>query len=169
MHAGQRTSRASAGPNIASQPPPQITSICTMILQILLPIAATFLCYVLFHASQILYRNLTSPLRYVDGPKNPSFIFGNFKEMGDDAYLTSKWREQFGGTFRFNGLFSTSELHTTDIKAVTHVVTRPDIYQKAEAMRTSSELLLGRGMHLNYVLKQKTGYHCSVFNRYSQC
>ncbi|KAJ7241312.1 hypothetical protein B0H12DRAFT_44768 [Mycena haematopus] len=117
-----------------------------MILQILLPIAATFLCYVLCHVSQIIYRNLTSPLRYVDGPKSPSFIFGNFKEMEDDAYLTAKWRDQFGGTFRFNGLFSTSELHTTDIKAITHVVSRPDIYQKAQAMRTSAELALGRGI-----------------------
>ncbi|KAJ7246829.1 cytochrome P450 [Mycena haematopus] len=118
----------------------------TMILQIVLPIAATFLCYVLFHASQILYRNLTSPLRYVDGPKNPSFIFGNFKEMGDDAYLTTKWQDQFGGTFRFNGLFSTSELHTTDLKAITHLVSRPDIYQKAPAMRSSFEILVGRGI-----------------------
>ncbi|KAJ7241311.1 cytochrome P450 [Mycena haematopus] len=117
-----------------------------MILQIVLPIAATILCYVFFHASQIIYRNLTSPLRYVGGPKNPSFIFGNVKEMGDDAYLTAKWREQFGGTFRFNGLFSTSQLHTTDIKAINHLVSRADIYQKAPEMRSGTELFLGRGI-----------------------
>ncbi|KAJ6496338.1 cytochrome P450 [Mycena sanguinolenta] len=117
-----------------------------MILQILLPIAATLLCYVVFHASQILYRNLTSPLRFVDGPKSPSFLLGNFKEMGDDAYLTGKWRDQFGGTFRFHGLFSTSELHTTDIKAMNHVVSKSDIYQKAPSMRSTTEILVGRGI-----------------------
>ncbi|KAF7364387.1 hypothetical protein MSAN_01099400 [Mycena sanguinolenta] len=117
-----------------------------MILQILLPVAATLLCYFIFHASQILYRNLTSPLRFVGGPKSPSFILGNFKEMGEDAYLTGKWRAQFGGTFRFHGLFSTSELHTTDIKAINHVVNKPDIYQKAPSLLSATELLIGRGI-----------------------
>ncbi|KAF7364361.1 hypothetical protein MSAN_01096500 [Mycena sanguinolenta] len=119
-----------------------------MIFQILLPIAATFLCYFIFHASQILYHNLISPLRFVGGPKSPSFLLGNFKEMGgkDDAYLTEKWRAQFGGTFRFHGLFSTSELHTTDIKAINHVVSKPDIYQKAPSMLSGSEILVGRGV-----------------------
>ncbi|KAF7364385.1 hypothetical protein MSAN_01099200 [Mycena sanguinolenta] len=117
-----------------------------MILQILLPIAATLLCYFIFHASQILYRNLTSPLRFVGGPKSPSFLLGNFKEIGDDAYLTGKWRAQFGGTFRFHGLFSTSELHTTDLKAINHVVSKPDIYQKAPSTLSTTEILLGRGV-----------------------
>ncbi|KAJ6496408.1 cytochrome P450 [Mycena sanguinolenta] len=117
-----------------------------MILQILLPVAATLLCYFIFHASQILYRNLTSPLRFVGGPKSPSFLLGNFKELADDSYLTGKWRDQFGGTFLFHGLFSTSELHTTDIKAINHVVSKPDIYQKAPSMLSSSEILIGRGI-----------------------
>ncbi|KAF7378375.1 hypothetical protein MSAN_00263800 [Mycena sanguinolenta] len=117
-----------------------------MILQIILPIAATLLCYFIFHASQILYRNLTSPLRFVGGPKSPSFLLGNFKEIGDDAYLTGKWRDKFGGTFRFHGLFSTSELHTTDIKAMNHVVSKPDIYQKAPSMLSTAEIMIGRGI-----------------------
>ncbi|KAJ6467733.1 cytochrome P450 [Mycena sanguinolenta] len=117
-----------------------------MILQIILPIAATILCYFIFHASQILYRNLTSPLRFVGGPKSPSFLLGNFKEMGDDAYLTGKWRDQFGGTFRFHNLFSTSELHTTDLKAINHVVSKSDIYQKAPSMLSATEILIGRGI-----------------------
>ncbi|KAJ7115350.1 hypothetical protein C8R44DRAFT_855363, partial [Mycena epipterygia] len=36
-----------------------------MISQILLPIATTLLCYVLFHVVQIVYRDFTSPLRHV--------------------------------------------------------------------------------------------------------
>ncbi|KAJ6506500.1 hypothetical protein C8R45DRAFT_922678 [Mycena sanguinolenta] len=36
-----------------------------MLFQRILPIAATLLCSFIFHVSQILYRNLTSPLRFV--------------------------------------------------------------------------------------------------------
>ncbi|KAF8202818.1 cytochrome P450 [Mycena galopus ATCC 62051] len=109
-------------------------------------IAGTSLCYVCFHASQILYRNLTSPLRCVDGPINPSFIFGQFKAMGADSYLTDKWREQFGGIFLFSGLFSISELHTTDIQAINHIVNKPEMYQKPASLLASSEILVGRGI-----------------------
>lgn len=95
-----------------------------MISQVALPIAATLLCYVLLRAVQSVYRNLTSPLRHMVGPKNPSFVLGNFKEMAvsvspgviavcthtydyqDDPNLTSKWRNEFGRNFEFKGLFS---------------------------------------------------------------
>jgi hypothetical protein len=59
-----------------------VREVQTMISQIIAPIAGTLLCYLLFHVSQVLYRNLTSPLRHVVGPKNPSLVFGNFKDIG---------------------------------------------------------------------------------------
>ncbi|KAK7000537.1 cytochrome P450 [Favolaschia claudopus] len=117
-----------------------------MILQILLPIVGTLLFYILFHASQIIYRNLSSPLRYIGGPKNHSIIFGNMKQMGDDAYLTTKWRAQYGPIFRFRGPFSMNELHTSDIKSVNHIVTNPAIYQKPKTMLASAAHLLGGGI-----------------------
>ncbi|KAK7051716.1 cytochrome P450 [Favolaschia claudopus] len=117
-----------------------------MILQILLPIVGTLLFYILFHASQIIYRNLSSPLRYIGGPKNHSIIFGNMKQMGDDAYLTTKWRAQYGPIFRFRGPFSMNELHTSDIKSVNHIVTNPTIYQKPKTMLASAAHLLGGGI-----------------------
>ncbi|KAF7341386.1 Cytochrome P450 [Mycena venus] len=112
-----------------------------MISQILVPIAGTLFCYLLFHASQILYLNLTSPLRHMVGPKNPSLVFGNFRDMAEDARLTTKWRNEFGPNFRFKGLFSISELHTSDIKAINHIVSKPEIYQKPTSMRNSSHRL----------------------------
>ncbi|KAJ7888861.1 cytochrome P450 [Mycena olivaceomarginata] len=117
-----------------------------MISQIIVPIAGTLLCYLLFHASQIIYCNLTSPLRHMVGPKNPSFVFGNFKDIGADPNLTNKWRNEFGANFLFSGLFSISELHTSDLKAVNHIVARPEIYQKAASNRASAQLLLGKGI-----------------------
>ncbi|KAJ7115351.1 cytochrome P450 [Mycena epipterygia] len=116
-----------------------------MISQILLPIATTLLCYVLFHVVQIVYRDFTSPLRHVVGPRNPSFVLGNFKEM-DDHKLAEKWRNEFGRNFRLKGLFSISELHTSDIKALNHIVTNSSVYQRAPTNRANTRRLLGKGI-----------------------
>ncbi|KAJ7606355.1 cytochrome P450, partial [Mycena polygramma] len=117
-----------------------------MISQILWPIAGTFLCYLVVHVVQVLYHDLTSPLRHVSGPRSPSYLFGNFNEMAQDAELTKKWREQFGANFTFKGLFSISELHTADIKAITHIVTNGSLYQKVPSNRYSNQRLLGRAL-----------------------
>ncbi|KAJ7817689.1 cytochrome P450 [Mycena olivaceomarginata] len=117
-----------------------------MASQIFVPIAVTFLFYLLLWGSRILYHNLTSPLRHVDGPKNPSLLYGNFKDMVEDPNLTTKWRNEFGANFRFRGLFSTSELHTSDLKAVNHIVARADIYRKPPSIRASLRLLLGKSI-----------------------
>ncbi|KAJ7144334.1 cytochrome P450 [Mycena epipterygia] len=113
-----------------------------MISQILLLIAATLFCYVLFHAVQSIYRNLTSPLRHMIGPKNPSFILGNFKEMAEDLNLTQKWRNEFGRNFEFKGLFSISHLHTSDIKALNHIITNNAVYQRAPSNRAFTRSLV---------------------------
>ncbi|KAJ7255345.1 cytochrome P450 [Mycena rebaudengoi] len=117
-----------------------------MILQLLLPLVGTLLCYALFHFIQMIYRDLTSPLRDMVGPKNPSWILGNFKEMADDAFLTDKWRAQFGPNFQFKGLFNIRELHTSDTKAINHIVTNSVIYQKAPIALHSSRRFLGSGI-----------------------
>ncbi|KAJ7926789.1 cytochrome P450, partial [Mycena leptocephala] len=117
-----------------------------MISQILLPIAGTLLCYLIFHVSQVLYRDLTSPLRHVRGPKSPSLVLGNFQEMANDVRLTTKWRNEFGPNFRFRGLFSISELHTADIKAINHIVTNGSLYQKAPTNLSNTQRLFGRGI-----------------------
>ncbi|KAJ7657193.1 cytochrome P450 [Mycena polygramma] len=117
-----------------------------MITQILWPIVGTLFCYLVVHVFQFWYRDLTSPIRHLPGPQNPSLIFGNFKDMANDAQLTKKWRDQFGANFRFKGIFSISELHTSDIKAVNHIVTNSSVYQRAPSNRRVVERLLGRGI-----------------------
>ncbi|KAJ7452640.1 cytochrome P450 [Mycena latifolia] len=119
-----------------------------MIYQILFPIAATLFCYVLLYLAQLAYRELASPLRHVGGPKSPSFLFGNFKQMTvrSDAHVTEKWRSEFGPNFRFRGLFSMSEFHTSDVKALNHIMTNSAIYQRAPFSIENSRLLLGHGI-----------------------
>ncbi|KAF7361544.1 hypothetical protein MSAN_01188000 [Mycena sanguinolenta] len=118
----------------------------TMISQILLPIFATILFYVLFHTLPIVYRELTSPLRHMAGPENPSLLVGNSQEMMEDPNLTDKWRSQFGRTFRFKGIFSISELHTSDIKAIQHIISNSAVYRRAPFARARSALLTGNGI-----------------------
>ncbi|KAJ7108241.1 cytochrome P450 [Mycena epipterygia] len=82
----------------------------------------------------------------MDGPKNPSILLGNFKEMADDSLLTDKWREEFGPTFQFKGLFNIRELHTSDPKAISHIVTHSTVYQKVPLALVSARRFLGRGL-----------------------
>ncbi|KAJ6555947.1 cytochrome P450 [Mycena capillaripes] len=117
-----------------------------MISQILVPVAWTILCYAILFMGQWVYRELTYPLRNVSGPKNPSVIFGNFKQMGSDAGLTSKWRAQFGPIFRFKHLFNRNYLHTSDVKALNHIITNASVYQRPPFINKSREILLGPGI-----------------------
>jgi hypothetical protein len=48
---------------------------------LLVPLFATLLCYVLFHLGRMVYKELTSSIRHFPGPKNHSWIVGNFFDM----------------------------------------------------------------------------------------
>ncbi|KAJ7352449.1 hypothetical protein DFH08DRAFT_858962 [Mycena albidolilacea] len=80
------------------------------------------------------------------GPPSPSLLLGNFKQMADDALLTDKWRREFGPNFTFKGLFSVRELHTSDTKAISHIIARNVVYQKAPVSRYAIKRLFGSGM-----------------------
>jgi hypothetical protein len=49
---------------------------------LLVPLFATLLCYVLFRLGRMVYDEVTSPIRHLPGPKNHSWIVGNFFDMG---------------------------------------------------------------------------------------
>ncbi|KAJ7120752.1 cytochrome P450 [Mycena crocata] len=117
-----------------------------MISQLAIPLAATTLCYVVLYAVRYIYREWTSPLRHIGGPKSPNPLLGNFKQLMDDPYLTDKWRREFGPNFRFKGLFNRTEFHTTDLKALNHIVTNSAVYQRAPFNREAAGRLLGKGL-----------------------
>ncbi|KAJ7896689.1 cytochrome P450 [Mycena olivaceomarginata] len=93
-----------------------------MVSEILLPIAGTLFFYASYDIVQLHLSPLDIILAHVAGPPSSSWMFGNFKEIRGDPQLTDRWREEFGPTFKFKWLFSTSELYTSDIKALTHIV-----------------------------------------------
>lgn len=45
------------------------------------PVLATAAGYVVLLLAEIVYREFSSPLRKLVGPKNPSLLYGNVKEM----------------------------------------------------------------------------------------
>ncbi|KAJ7822605.1 cytochrome P450 [Mycena leptocephala] len=123
-------------------------------------ISSLLLCYVFVYLVRYIYRDLTTPLRIRDlpGPSNPSFAHGNYQRMAaniqqGDPEMTNKWRDAFGRTFQFRGLFSIRELHTSDPKALTHIAFNLPIYQKLPATRYNLARLLGEG---------KITVHCNL-------
>ncbi|KAJ7177114.1 cytochrome P450, partial [Mycena filopes] len=117
-----------------------------MIFEVLIPVVATVLFYILYHAGQVIYHNLSSSLRHLDGPASPSLLVGNFKEMAEDSSLTEQWRNKFGSIFLFKGLFSITELHASDVKAVAHIVSNGSRYQRAPAALVNIRRLFGKGL-----------------------
>ncbi|KAJ7686344.1 cytochrome P450 [Mycena rosella] len=97
-------------------------------------------------AIHFVYRDLTSPLRNIVGPKSPSLFFGNFRQMADNPQLAPQWRNEFGPNFLFRGLFSVNELHTADIKAINHIVTNSSIYQRSPSNRDAFTRVVGKGI-----------------------
>ncbi|KAF7339167.1 Cytochrome P450 [Mycena venus] len=113
--------------------------------QMLSPIAGTILFYVLYRVAKYVYSELTYPLRKVASPMNSSFIFGNFTQLGNDAFLTQKWRNEFGPIFRFMGLFRTRQLHVSDVKALSHIITNGSVYHRPQAANEVRRRIVGKG------------------------
>ncbi|KAJ7648090.1 cytochrome P450 [Roridomyces roridus] len=116
------------------------------ISNILIPVACSVAFYGLLRLAQRVHDSLTSPLRDMPGPPSPNFILGNFKAMAEDSSLTSQWRDQFGRNFRFRSLFGRMELHTSDIKAVNHIVMNNAVFPKLTSNLDVSKDLLGNGL-----------------------
>ncbi|KAJ7609475.1 cytochrome P450 [Roridomyces roridus] len=104
------------------------------------------LSYPVLLALRHVWREWTSPLRLLPGPPSSSLIFGNFKDMLRDSSLPSQWRSQYGRNFLFRSLFARVELHTSDVKAVAHIVTSSAIYQKPPSSLNYARDLLGNGL-----------------------
>ncbi|KAJ7127450.1 cytochrome P450 [Mycena crocata] len=100
--------------------------------------------YTVLAMSQSVYRRMTSPFRYMDGPPNPSWLLGNF---GRNPFaVTQMWQARYGPTFKFHSVFSSLQLYTTDTVALQRIINHSDIYQKSPMVRFNLARLLGRGL-----------------------
>ncbi|CAK5272476.1 unnamed protein product [Mycena citricolor] len=117
-----------------------------MITSVLVPTALAILSPIILLICRILYRNRTSPLHFVNGPAGANFILGHSNLIMDVPAITDEWREKFGATFMAKGFFGENELHTKDLKAVAHMVSRGTIYQRTTSSLAQITRLLGEGL-----------------------
>ncbi|KAJ7224918.1 cytochrome P450 [Mycena haematopus] len=85
-----------------------------------------------------------SPFRYMPGPPNPSWVYGNFGRITFPA--TQKWQAEYGPTFKFHNFLSTTSLYTIDTVALHRIVNNSEIYQKPPMVRFNMTLMLGKGL-----------------------
>ena len=51
--------------------------------QLVVLLASILLVYGIYKIFAFVYDELTSPLRHVPGPPNPSFLYGSFKQLSE--------------------------------------------------------------------------------------
>ncbi|KAF7305283.1 hypothetical protein HMN09_00779400 [Mycena chlorophos] len=117
------------------------------LVQAFLVVVGTFLAYFVFHALRILYSNLTSPLRRIlNGPPIANYLLGNFKEVEDDLGLIAEWERVYGKTFILHDLLCITELSTSDLKALNHIMASPTIYSRRQSFVDVSRRLFGHSI-----------------------
>ncbi|KAG6820052.1 hypothetical protein H0H93_006067 [Arthromyces matolae] len=94
------------------------------VLKFLGSLTATVVVYGAYRVLKIVYREVASPLRDLPGPENPSFVYGNMKELS----------------------VARRRLVTSDTKAINHILMNTQIYEKAPAARYNLGRLLGNGV-----------------------
>ncbi|KIK04008.1 hypothetical protein K443DRAFT_676319 [Laccaria amethystina LaAM-08-1] len=109
---------------------------------------ATLGVYGLYKIAGIVYREWSSPLRVLPGTKNPSFIYGDLKELWEeeDKGTSGILVEKYGTTFRYKSLFGISRLYTTDTKALNHILMNSYDYEKLPESRVALTNILGAGL-----------------------
>ncbi|KAJ7088821.1 cytochrome P450 [Mycena belliarum] len=112
------------------------------------PILSTLGAYVLYRFIRLVYARLTSPLRHLRGPKSPSLVLGNILQLfgGVVTGIEHRWVEEYGTTFRISGVLSQPDLYTIDTKALHHIITHTDIYEKPSETRYILGRLVGPGL-----------------------
>ncbi|KAH6919107.1 cytochrome P450 [Coprinopsis sp. MPI-PUGE-AT-0042] len=118
------------------------------VTKLLASLSATFGAYGLYKLLSLFYSQWTSPLRTLPGPARTSLLWGNMKEIfeAENSVVHEQWSREYGPTIRYRGLFGLWRLYTTDLKALSHILARSDIYQKPEPAKYALSQLLGDGL-----------------------
>ncbi|KII91550.1 hypothetical protein PLICRDRAFT_51689 [Plicaturopsis crispa FD-325 SS-3] len=111
-------------------------------------VGLTLLTLGVYNVAKFLYRRSTSPLHQLPGPANPSWVSGNLRDIfnADPLALHEQWVEEFGPTLKYAGYLNAATLLTMDTKALGHILSRTDIYQKSEPMKYDLGRILGAGL-----------------------
>ncbi|KAJ6551196.1 cytochrome P450 [Mycena capillaripes] len=119
-----------------------------MFLKLLVSVAGSLVAYALYQVFKVVYRELTSPLRHLPGPKSSSFLYGNFREIWqtEGSALQAQWIHKYGTTLKYSGFLGLSRLYTTDTRALNHFLTNSNIYQKPGHTQYNLSRIVGPGV-----------------------
>lgn len=132
----------------------------------LLTLSCLYGAYRLLSATYI-WPRYVSALRTIPGPENPSFLYGNYEQIynaPDEATMLEHWGEQHGHVLKFNGPFNVSDviwpgrskyspplaqeklLYTNDLRALSHILNKTDVYEKQDRTRRMLASICGWGV-----------------------
>ncbi|KAJ8691552.1 hypothetical protein PTI98_011114 [Pleurotus ostreatus] len=114
-------------------------------LQIVGPVLVMAAAIAVYKLCTVAYKELTSPIRALPGPKSRSWFFGSIREAFDGPPSASEWVNVYGTTFQFKGPFNFARLWTIDPKAQSHVLMRNDIYERPMPAREALSRIVGPG------------------------
>ncbi|KAI0058332.1 cytochrome P450 [Artomyces pyxidatus] len=114
----------------------------------LLALVASLGVFVLYKFVAAHIRAYKSPLRDLPGPKRLGFAFGSFPGIPEfeGTRLQEQWTQQYGHTYKFHSFFGTQKVITTDLKALSHVLSHGNEFQKSNPVRFILGSLVGRGL-----------------------
>ncbi|KAJ7261008.1 cytochrome P450 [Mycena rebaudengoi] len=115
-----------------------------VLFNLIASVLATLGAYLLYRILKLVYEEMTSPLRSIPGPIRTHWFRGNFRDLKADVggNIEHEWSEQYGRTFRINGILGLSQVYTRDTKALNHILSNSYVYQKSVMAR----YILGRAV-----------------------
>ncbi|KAG7453117.1 cytochrome P450 [Guyanagaster necrorhizus] len=119
-----------------------------VVLQIACTFLATLVAYGFYKLFASFYLEYTSPLKDLPGPDNPSFFFGNLKQIwaSEDSNLNAEWVKLYGRTVKYTGILGGNRLITTDQRALSHILNNAYDYPKPPHSRFNLGRIVGEGL-----------------------
>ncbi|OBZ67964.1 Cholesterol 24-hydroxylase [Grifola frondosa] len=121
-----------------------INSQYTFVLSLI--VAGLSFAFALWKIYSTLLRPYRTSLRNLPGPPSPSWLFGNLKEIWNDesSVLHEEWVKQYGPNIIYRGFGNMDTLCTMDTRALNHILTHSNEYQKPEHARGNLARILGK-------------------------
>lgn len=110
----------------------------------------SLLVYVAYRVACFWYARITSPIRYVPGPKTGNLLTGQLRELWkarpDASTLVSEWVEKYGPVMKHRMLLGRELMVITDLKALNHILQNSFDFQKPEPARWTLGRVIGQGL-----------------------
>ncbi|KAI0933177.1 hypothetical protein AcV7_004723 [Taiwanofungus camphoratus] len=123
-----------------------ITDAMITVVHLCLSLAGAMVACVLWTLVPILVQPYISSLRSLPGPPNPSWLYGNLKEVDENWSLHEAWIQKYGPAIKYKGFLSLDRLYTLDTRALSHVLVNSFVYQKPDMIRYNLTRIFGKGL-----------------------